>query len=1421
MYFRIVFGITVGILVSGYCSNSHAQTWGANSYSQVANEAADVETTSAGLSYLAGYFTGQTGFGNLYSFAGTNGNADAYVIKYDNTGNVIWMQQFGGTLDDKAVDLAIGPDQNIVVTGSFFGSVTFGATTLNSSANSKDIFIVKMTPAGNVLWARKEGGNGIENGYKLTVDHQNNIILTGEYEGTATIGSNTFTSTTDPNTGNPSFDIFVSKYDPNGTPLWSLSGHADFDDRGLAAAVDNSDNIFLTGQFSDTLTFASNTYNNNGFNVGYLCKLNSAGQMQFFNMFKAGLTVPYEVEVNQNNEPIVIGDFLGNMNYVHQGGTVNITNPYEKQIFTIKTSNTGQYTWNNTLGSDNDISARSLAIDPSNSIFVTGYFKCDLSQLQDTVENLYSSIGFKDPYVMKISNSGGRTYLKHFGGQEDDEGKGISAYQTDKPYVCGSYNTDLNFHPGAGALIGGTVYSFNSFFGAEPYHILLAGDQSRNSFLETHVNNNYGNYNYYTDPAVDSLVGHLTAQTIPDYVYFVNDTVHFCGDANLFYDHLTYNHMGPGYDHLWYNGSQNASVTVYNTGNYWVTTERWDGCAVDVDTIYAIHEPTPTLPLLTDDHGINVLQPGPNYNDYHFCAPDSVEITFSGLQPGVTVTMTGPTETFNGLGPHVISEGPQYNIHVENQYCINDGEFVFILDYAIPPDTISPLIVMMTDVPTGDSIEVCQYTPVQFHGIDLFTNIDSSFVPQIEIPIDTVLWWIDGTSYPNNDTANVVYVPTTSGWHTVQMTVVAGYNNLCGIDTVHYTVSRQFYIEVNPLPDWSAGIIGASMLCPGDAEYLIASNPHPDLSWTGPAPIWTNGYDSLLVNSPGWYTYSGTLTDTTTGCSLQLVFNHYVGIKIPPDISSDVPDGVVCPGDSILLSVANFYDGYIWIDPNGDTLSYSSTCYVDEIGLYYCHITDSTGCVLVPDPFEVFEYSTPSLTAEPTNVLCQNESIVIHITHSGNSTFQWQGSSSTADSLVVTQPGTYVVQITACGITVEDSIVIYDGAFNVSAILGDHDICFGEEGVFFVNTNAAEATIEWYAGSEFIGSDNPITFSYAELAANPNISVTVSNDCYTQTVTDVVNLLPQTQLSISDDSLQLCFNDTQVVSILNPTVDSASWSAPFQSIDDTEITVLGNVSYPPISVVGFDQNNCATDTATIVVLSSDHTFSSSVDFTSFCPGSEGSVSIITNSDSAIWTTPLGTFQTSTLSFTLTEETSGIHVIQTWDSFGCTYYDSIPVLVAEMPNMNILPDTVFCLNDIYTFYFPSDTNTYVWLTYGNSTTIPIVSNQDLILQVTTPQGCIDYDTLFVETINCDNPLPNVITPNGDGTNDYLFIDDALSQLNNYILIYNRWDNLIYEAGPYKNDFNGTGLSEGVYFYLYYPNGKEHPDRVKQGFFHLIK
>lgn len=121
------------------------------------------------------------------------------------------------------------------------------------------------------------------------------------------------------------------------------------------------------------------------------------------------------------------------------------------------------------------------------------------------------------------------------------------------------------------------------------------------------------------------------------------------------------------------------------------------------------------------------------------------------------------------------------------------------------------------------------------------------------------------------------------------------------------------------------------------------------------------------------------------------------------------------------------------------------------------------------------------------------------------------------------------------------------------------------------------------------------------------------------------------------------------------------------------------------------------------------------------------------------------------------------------------------------------------------------------------------------QVVVLDGC-GY-TISSTTISLNNqcPLktPNIFTPNGDGSNDFLIITNLEDFDQVSIKVVNRWGNIVYENDAYKNDWNGTDekgnfLTEGVYFYVLVPmdekyiyNEKEKLHYTVQSYLHLIR
>ncbi len=1553
--------ITCLLIFSLSSTAVYSQLWGSVSESAFVNEALDIETDGSGNSYVTGYITGETAFNTAVSFPTAQGNGDIYVAKYTNAGALVWVRKFGGSFSDRAYDLALDNNGNIFITGQFYGAVDFDGNSITSSANSKDIFLVKLDNNGTALWAISEGGTGAENAYGITCDNSGNVILTGQFEGDGTLIGQPFSSTVDPVTGLPSYDLFVSKYDSNGTPLWIQVGEAKYEDRGLAVTIDVQDNIYMSGQYSDTLAFAGGTFPNGAYNVGLLVKLSPNGDLLWLNTLKGGFCIPYDVEVN-GNDLFVSGDFRGNLIYSNNGLSQHTNALYDNTIFVLKTALDGQQTWTSILGSDNELSARSLSITSGKEVFVTGYFSCAWSEFHQTQTAAYRSVGFKDAYLWKVNQNGSLNNVKTFGSKRDDLGHGVAIINNNRAIICGGSTDDLNI---PAAIAGQYTVQNNNYFNlnggvsGEPGHVYLNGDISRNAFITTAVTDQTFSYNYFDNQPNDSLV----PQIFP-----LEDTIHLCVHGSIYGDPLTYDHFGPAYEYLWNTNQTTNSIYVNTTGDYDVTITREDQCSFGSDSTFVLIHQLPDLPTMTDNLGLAIDAPGPLYYSYHFCHPDSVEIWFNGLDTACIIEITSGAQVFSDTLPHYYFESG--SIVVEDQYCENTGHFTIDFDYTSTYD-YDPYLTLVDVVDFNDSISICfnEYVLVENH--DYTNNPNGVFGLLPDDPMTSLFWTVSfngSVILSQGGDFDIAFSPQQTGYYTFQLEATAGYDNLCGLDTTSYTVIDSFYFEVLPNPVVSAPpILGDNLLCPNGSVYLTVDTTIVGFGWSGPGVIWISAdLDSAQVTVAGHYTYGGTYTDTVTGCSSQAISHFYLIEKAPPTILLDPADGIICPYDSILLYVDDIYLDYSWTGPSGSNLSSTYFHEDDEQGFYYVTVLDDEGCYLTSPPAELREYSTPYLTVEPSVILCENETTTVSVVVFGDGVYDWINPlGHIGTDLIVDQPGWYICEMTQCGITIRDSVEIIDGSFTISLSASDTLLCFGEdilltataglsdyqwsngdvgvssiltenEGSYTVSAfnnygceatsnaveivyvenseppqindiivcvegnvlitnptttnwytndsilissgnnlnidvqsdttilvsnaplecpvvyaeidieliqeiptyqvtgdtslchnenlelavNSNDETISWWHVGNSVGSDTSVVLDSSLLTDGDTITLIVSNECYADTLVTVVQVFDQQTINITPDSIVMCYYDELELSI-EEDYDDVIWIANFDTILGTDMFVTSGLTSGYIYVHANDTNGCTTTSDSVYVFVSYNPVNIITDVGLNCFGDSVSVWAQTTSDSILWTTPFGTFTDTFFVVHLNDITAGVYTVQTWDTLGCEYTDSVDLTTYPLPVINLPGDTILCLNDYLDAMNGIDSLSFYWANYGFEDSVIVEGTGWYYVTVTNNYGCVFEDSVYVVSVNCEDELPNVITPNGDGVNDYFFIDEAPIFPNNKLTIVNRWGQVIFEDDGYNNTFNGDGLNDGVYFYTFYRDYRQSPNVYQTGFLQILR
>src|ERR1035438_914204 len=135
--------------------------------------------------FVTGIFHDTISFGSftLYSL-NPNGLNNIYIVKYNSSGIVLWAKSANDSAGLFSYSMAPDNLGNVYVTGYFAtSSIAFGSYTLTNPSNEVNAFIVKYDPNGNVLWAKSSIGttNGEDYGNSITTDVNRNVYVTGYF----------------------------------------------------------------------------------------------------------------------------------------------------------------------------------------------------------------------------------------------------------------------------------------------------------------------------------------------------------------------------------------------------------------------------------------------------------------------------------------------------------------------------------------------------------------------------------------------------------------------------------------------------------------------------------------------------------------------------------------------------------------------------------------------------------------------------------------------------------------------------------------------------------------------------------------------------------------------------------------------------------------------------------------------------------------------------------------------------------------------------------------------------------------------------------------------------------------------------------------------------------------------------------------
>ncbi len=400
--------------------------------------------------------------------------------------------------------LASGSDQgnsittdaagNLYVTGYFDMLLPLGLTQL-TPIGSTDIFVVKMPPRGEALWAQQAGGSSRDIGEAITLDPAGNCYVTGVFQGTASFGDPSSPDTT--LTSNGDKDIFVAKYDPSGQLLWAASEGGPLNDRGAGISTDAAGNCYvagglnlktfvrkyspagnilwtqqssgsgsaegqgivtnasgdtyLTGNFQNTETFGSDVLTSAGDRDIFISHINAAGNFVWTVGAGAnGWDEGFDISIDGSGQLYVTGNFEGSVTFgTAPGGP--FTSQGNLDLFVCKLNPAGVFQWATHAGTPNLDGGFGIATDAAGNSFVTGSFSGTISFGSTT---LTSANGSFDTYVCRIDANGNFVWPQQAGGGGIDQGLGIALDGQGNAYVTGTFTGPISVGTPARTLVG-------------------------------------------------------------------------------------------------------------------------------------------------------------------------------------------------------------------------------------------------------------------------------------------------------------------------------------------------------------------------------------------------------------------------------------------------------------------------------------------------------------------------------------------------------------------------------------------------------------------------------------------------------------------------------------------------------------------------------------------------------------------------------------------------------------------------------------------------------------------------------------------------------------------------------------------------------------------------------------------------------
>jgi hypothetical protein len=414
---------------------------------------------------------------------------------------------FSSTATISILAYSVDSDGNYILCGFFEGAIDLdpGVGISNfTSAGLQDIFIVKLNPQGQLMWAKTYGAQMQDFAEDILIDADNNIWLCGTFQRNVNFnpgGEGGLLMNSNGTTGGNRSNSFLMMLNPAGEfqKIYHFRNAAPGADNNFRSfEVDCKGNFTIFGTFSGILnadpftnSFPLSTANpNTTSSTTFIARIDpNADTLMWAKHFDGPSTFRLLSDIVCDSDANVygVGAFNGTFNLNQDVDSLILTSENEA-LFIFKMNSFGEYTWARTLSSSGSSRCTHVMLDES-SLYVLGRYNATLEfNTEDPAPSSIQTNGENDVFLLKMDMNGNYNWARSWGNETNADGpQGINMGADGRILASLSFTNTVDANPGAGEQVitsaGGADFYVVSLTAEGEYMDVLHGGGSESDFV--------------------------------------------------------------------------------------------------------------------------------------------------------------------------------------------------------------------------------------------------------------------------------------------------------------------------------------------------------------------------------------------------------------------------------------------------------------------------------------------------------------------------------------------------------------------------------------------------------------------------------------------------------------------------------------------------------------------------------------------------------------------------------------------------------------------------------------------------------------------------------------------------------------------------------------------------------------------------